>query len=126
VFCGNEQLGEEVHTYGAFGDNTKKFVKMPLAVLGTVTVPEGETVDKLDIKILVTKKNGEEVLVEAPKQGEAPFRVTVTGNAEGKWFWANERTNINDAYYKFANWAVDMTTDTDWYNHPIDGQVIIW
>ena len=126
VFCGNEQLGEEVHTYGAFGDNTKKFVKMPLAVLGTVTVPEGETVDKLDIKILVTKKNGEEVLVEAPKQGEAPFRVTVTGNAEGKWFWANERTNINDAYNKFANWAVDMTTDTDWYNNPIDGQVIIW
>lgn len=126
VFCGNEQLGKEVHEYGAFGDNTKNFVKMPLAVLGTVTVPEGSTPADLDIKIRVIRQDGQEVEVGAPEQGGTPFRVTVTGDEQGKWFWAKERKNISDAYTLFGKWGANMESNPNWYKSSVDSQVIKW
>ena len=126
VFCGNEQLGKEVHEYGAFGDNTKNFVKMPLAVLGTVTVPEGSTPADLDIKIRVIRQDGQPVEVGAPEQGGTPFRVTVTGDEQGKWFWAKERKNISDAYTLFGKWGANMESNPNWYKSSVDSQVIKW
>jgi hypothetical protein len=126
VFCGNEQLGKEVHEYGVFGDNTKNFVKMPLAVLGTVTVPEGSTPADLDIKIRVIRQDGQEVEVGAPEQGGTPFRVTVTGDEQGKWFWAKERKNISDAYTLFGKWGANMESNPNWYKSSVDSQVIKW
>ena len=126
VFCGNEQLGKEVHEYGVFGDNTKNFVKMPLAVLETVTVPEGSTPADLDIKIRVIRQDGQEVEVGAPEQGGTPFRVTVTGDEQGKWFWAKERKNISDAYTLFGKWGANMESNPNWYKTSVDNQVIKW
>ncbi len=126
VFCDNVQIGNEVHEYGSFGDNTKKFVKMPLAVLGTVNVPQGKSPADLNINIQVTRSSGEIVTVGGPKAGETPFRVIVSGNDEGKWFWAKERTNISDAYTLFGKWGADMDSNPDWYKSPVKGQVIEW
>ncbi len=126
VFCGNVQIGNEVHEYGSFGDNTKKFVKMPLAVLGTVNVPQGKSPADLNINIQVTRSSGEIVTVGGPKAGETPFRVVVSGNDEGKWFWAKERTNISDAYNLFGQWGADMDSNTDWYKSPVDSLVVKW
>ena len=126
VFCDNVQIGNEVHEYGSFGDNTKKFVKMPLAVLGTVNVPQGKSPADLNINIQVTRSSGEIVTVGGPKAGETPFRVVVSGNDEGKWFWAKERTNISDAYTLFGKWGADMDSNPDWYKSPVKGQVIEW
>ena len=126
VYCGETLLGKEVHEYGAFGDNTKNFVKMPLAVLGTVTVPEGSTPADLDIKIRVIRQDGQEVEVRAPEQGGTPFRVTVTGDEQGKWFWAKERKNISDAYTLFGKWGANMESNPNWYKTSVDNQVIKW
>ncbi len=126
VYCGETLLGKEVHEYGAFGDNTKNFVKMPLAVLGTVTVPEGSTPADLDIKIRVIRQDGQPVEVGAPEQGGTPFRVTVTGDEQGKWFWAKERKNISDAYTLFGKWGANMESNPNWYKTSVDNQVIKW
>ena len=126
VYCGETLLGKEVHEYGAFGDNTKNFVKMPLAVLGTVTVPEGSTPADLDIKIRVIRQDGQPVEVGAPEQGGTPFRVTVTGDEQGKWFWAKERKNISDAYTLFGKWGANMESNPNWYKSSVDSQVIKW
>jgi hypothetical protein len=126
VFCGNVQIGNEVHEYGSFGDNTKKFVKMPLAVLGTVNVPQGKSPADLNINIQVTRSSGEIVTVGGPKAGETPFRVVVSGNDEGKWFWAKERTNISDAYNLFGQWGANMDSNTDWYKSPVNSLVVKW
>ena len=126
VFCDNIQIGNEVHEYGSFGDNTKNFVKMPLAVLGTVNVPQGQSPADLNINIQVTRSNGEIVTVAGPRSGETPFRVVVSGNDEGKWFWAKERVNISDAYTQFGKWGADMDSNPDWYKSPVKGQVIEW
>ncbi len=126
VFCDNIQIGEEVHEYGEFGDNTKRFIKVPLAELGTVNVPQGKSPADLNINIQVTRSSGEIVTVGGPKAGETPFRVIVSGNDEGKWFWAKERTNISDAYTLFGKWGADMDSNPDWYKSPVKGQVIEW
>ena len=126
VFCDNIQIGNEVHEYGSFGDNTKNFVKMPLAVLGTVNVPQGQSPADLNINIQVTRSNGEIVTVAGPRSGETPFRVVVSGDDEGKWFWAKERVNISDAYTQFGKWGADMDSNPDWYKSPVKGQVIEW
>lgn len=126
VFCGDTQIGEEVHTYGEFGDNTKKVVNMPIAEIGTVNVPAGTSVADLDIKIQVTRKDGQIVVIGAPDPGETPFRVTVTGDEEGKWFWAKERTNISDAYNLFGKWGADMDSNPNWYKSPVKSRIIKW
>jgi hypothetical protein len=66
------------------------------------------------------------VTISAPQAGEIPFRVTVMGDAQGKWFWAKERTNISDAYNLFGEWGADMDSNADWYQHPVSGRVITW
>jgi hypothetical protein len=126
VFCDNIQIGEEVHEYGEFGDNTKRFIKVPLAELGTVNVPEGKSPADLNINIQVTRSNGEVVTVAAPKSGETPFRVVVSGDDEGKWFWSQERKNISDAYTQFGKWGADMDSNPDWYKYPVNGNVVKW
>ena len=126
VFCGDTQIGEEVHQYGKFGDNTQRVVGMPISTLGTVSVPAGTSVNDLDIKIQVTRRDGQVVTISAPQAGEIPFRVTVMGDAQGKWFWAKERTNISDAYNLFGEWGADMDSNADWYQHPVSGRVITW
>lgn len=126
VFCGDTQIGEEVHQYGKFGDNTQRVVGMPISTLGTVNVPAGTSVNDLDIKIQVTRRDGQVVTISAPQAGEIPFRVTVMGDEQGKWFWAKERVNISDAYNLFGEWGADMDSNADWYQHPVSGRVITW
>ena len=126
VFCGETQIGEEVHTYGEFGDNTKTVVGVPIAILGTVDVPSGTSVADLDINIEVIRKDGQVVNIHGPNPGDTPFRVTVTGDDEGKWFWTKERTNISDAYNLFGTWGADLDKNPDWYKSPVKSRIIKW
>ena len=128
VFCDNVQIGEEVHSYGEFGANTysNKIVGVPIAVLGTVTVPNSISVADLNINIQVTRKDGQVVTVAGPQPGETPFRVTVTGDDQGKWYWAKERTNLSDAYSQFGTWGANMDSNPNWYMNPINSRVVKW
>lgn len=126
VFCGDTQIGEEVHSYGEFGANTKTVVGVPIAVMGTVNVPAGTSVADLNISIQVVRRDGQIVTIGGPQPGETPFRVVVTGDEQGKWFWAKERTNISDAYNLFGKWGVDMDSNPDWYKHPVNSKIVKW
>ena len=126
VFLDDEQLGDEVHNYGEFGDNTKKVVEVPITVLKTITVPDGVSVADLNINIQVTRKDGQVVTIGGPQPGETPFRVTVTGDDEGKWFWPKERVNISDAYTQFGLWGANMDNNPDWYKNPVKSKVLKW
>ena len=125
VFCGDDQIGEEVHNYGEFGANTKVVVGVPIAELGKVNVDEGTSVADLDIKIQVTRKDGQVVTIGAPSPGDTPFRVTVTGDDQGKWFWPRERTNISDAYTQFGQWGANMD-NPDWYKSYRKSKIVKW
>ena len=126
VFCGDTQIGDEVHNYGEFGANTKTVVGVPIAVMGTVNVPAGTSVADLNISIQVVRRDGQVVTIGGPQPGETPFRVVVTGDEQGKWFWAKERTNISDAYNLFGKWGVDMDSNPDWYKHPVNSKIVKW
>lgn len=126
VFCGDTQIGDEVHNYGEFGANTKTVVGVPIAVMGTVNVPAGTSVADLNISIQVVRRDGQVVTIGGPQPGETPFRVVVTGDEQGKWFWAKERTNISDAYNLFGKWGVDMDSNPDWYTHPVNSKIVKW
>jgi hypothetical protein len=126
VFLDNVQLGQEVHNYGDFGANTKTVVGVPIAILETITVPQDVAVADLNINIQVTRKDGQVVTIRGPQPGETPFRVTVMGDDEGKWFWAKERTNISDAYTQFGLWGANMDNNPDWYKSPNNNKVIQW
>ncbi len=69
----------------------------------------------IDIEV---KVNGALVL-EAP-QGDAPQKICVPTTFK----WCTERTNIKDAYAGFTAWTQDVTSNTDWYNSPIEGTVM--
>ena len=126
VFCGNDQIGEEVHNYGEFGANTKVVVGVPIAELGKVNVDEGTSVADLDIKIQVTRKDGQVETIGGPSPGDTPFRVTVTGDDQGKWFWTRERTNISDAYTQFGQWGANMDSKPDWYKSYLKSKIVKW
>ena len=78
----------------------------------------------LPLTILVKKTNGISTEVGAKDKGKAPLMLRASGNEEGKWFWATERTNINDAYELFPTWAGNHALATDWYLTPTDGAVV--
>ena len=126
VFCDDDQIGEEVHNYGEFGDNTRKVVEVPITTLGKVTVPAGTSVADLNINIEVTLRNGQVVRIGGPEPGDIPFRVTVLGDKDGKWFWPKERWNISDAYPLFGEWGADMNSNPEWYTEPVNNRVIKW
>lgn len=126
VYNGSTQIGQEVHTYGEFGANTKNVVGVPIAQLGTVEVPTGTTPADLNINIKVTRSNGEIVTVSRPAAGQTPFCVIVSGDENGKWYWAKERVNISDAYSDFGAWGVNRESNPDWYKNPTTSNVVVW
>lgn len=126
VFNGTAQIGQEVHNYGVFGANTSNWVGVPIAQLGTVNVPEGTTVAQLNINIQVKRSDGNIVTVTGPAPGETPFRVCVTGDEQGRWYWAKERINISSAYPKFGAWGANIESYPEWYKEPVAASVMQW
>ena len=132
VYCGTTKIGNEVHTYSGwtFGTNTmtanttKDFQK-----IGTIRLSDYSVTAPADLPmaIQVQPEDGDTYTVTGPTSaGEYPFRVVVSGNDAGKWFWPREYVNIGDAYLRFAKWGTDRTTADDWYKYPVDKNVVKW
>ncbi len=56
------------------------------------------------------------------KGGDVPYAIRVANNEE--WKWPKERISIEKAYSGFANWAKDATQELDWYNTPVEENVM--
>ncbi len=136
VYNGSQQIGNEVHAefgwnYGTYGVDDKGNTNhdglvTPIKKIGTVTVTSGSSVADLNINIHVTQ-DGVGRVISGPSQAqETPFRVIVTGDEQGKWFWAKERINISDAYTQFGKWGANMNSNPEWYKYPADKKVVKW
>lgn len=130
VYCGDTQLGSEVHT--AFNVSTSTMVNTTtvnkdFVKIGTITGVglNGTTASTLDMKIKVQDgSSSREVGGNESTTGNVPLMIRINGNDSGKWFWATERTNISDAYTSFGAWGASYTSSTDWYKTPTSGKVV--
>lgn len=118
------QLGGEVHaTMGSSTTsvmiNTTSVDTSKFANIGTIDV-NGKDMDNLPLGIKVKGNNGEVVKVvkSVEGNGKAPLVIVVTGNEQGKWFWATERTNITVAYSQFGDWGANVGTNLNWFRTP--------
>ena len=118
------QLGGEVHA--TMGSNTTSVMINTTSVdtskfanIGTIDV-NGKDMDNLPLGIKVKGNNGEVVKVvkSVEGNGKAPLVIVVTGNDQGKWFWATERTNITVAYSQFGDWGANVGTNLNWFRTP--------
>jgi hypothetical protein len=118
------QLGGEVHA--TLGSNTTSTMINTTGVdvtkfanIGTVNVA-GLDMSNLPFGIKVNGKNGEvnKVVRSVENYGKSPLVIVVTGNEQGKWFWATERTNITVAYSQFGEWGANASTNLNWYRTP--------
>ena len=118
------QLGGEIHA--TLGSNTTSTMintsgvdASKFTTIGTIDVA-GRDMGNLPFGIKVIGNNGEVVKVvkSVEGNGKAPLVIVVTGNEQGKWFWATERTNITVAYSQFGEWGANAGTNLDWYRTP--------
>lgn len=127
-----EVLGSEVHQ--TFGVEVATMVntgaeKKEFKPLGTI---EGLSTDtdmaKLPFGITVTGNGNQVTRVEnsVENNGKAPLMIIVSGDENGKWFWATERTNITAAYAQFGEWGANASSNADWYKNYTDGKVWKW
>jgi len=70
--------------------------------------------------VSVNIDNGTAVLISAPDAGTAPQMICMPGD----WAWPKERTKIQDAYNKFADWNTEESKNLDWYLYPTAGNVL--
>lgn len=134
VYNGDDLLGDEVHTefgwnYGTYvvddkGNTNKDKIVTPFKEIGEVTVAADASVADLNINIHV-RQNGVERVITRPAAGETPFRIAVTGDDEGKWFWAKERVNISEAHTAFGEWGANVNV-TGWHLNPVVEKVVNW
>lgn len=54
------------------------------------------------------------------KKGDVPYALRVASS----WKWPKERILISEAYTDFAGWAQDATSETTWYNDPVENKVM--
>lgn len=132
VTYGDKTLGSEVHQ--TFGVEVGTMVntgaeKKEFKTLGTIEGLSADTdMTKLPFGITVTGNGGQvtRVVNSVENNGKAPLMIVVSGDENGKWFWATERTNITAAYAQFGEWGANAGTNTDWYKNYADGKVWKW
>ena len=118
-------LGAEVHS--ALGSNTTGAMintttvdTSKFTVIGTIPVSQNADLTQLPFGIKVKGENGQTIKVTRSVEGngKAPLVIVVSGNEQGKWFWATERTNITVAYSAFGDWGANVSTNANWYKNP--------
>lgn len=125
-------LGEEVHQ--VFGVEVATMVntgaeKKEFKTLGTIRNLSADTdMTTLPFGITVKDYNGQvtRVVNSVENNGKAPLMIIVSGDENGKWFWATERTNITAAYAQFGEWGANASSNADWYKNYADGKVWKW
>lgn len=134
IFCGDTQLGQEVH------------VEYGIAALTPNVSPQGNTQGTVvtDFKEIYTLENvtdpatldinlhvfdgTKSYVISRQQAGEVPYMICVSGDKDGKWFWPTEHTNISVAYategHSFGKWGANYGSDNDWYLYPVSGKVV--
>lgn len=128
LYRNGSQIGDEFHALlGGSANADGSYSQINTTTAGspgspiTIEVPvdfslaynDTENIGGFGLKIA-----GKETIIEAPGKGEVPQMICVP---EG-WKWPKERVRIDLAYPKFGEWGTNY--QSEWYNEPVDGQVI--
>ena len=122
VLYNDEDFGKEVHEAMGVGTsvtvNTTSITRTP-EVLGLITVNDPNiAIDKLAFSLRRTTNSGSSTTVsQSSSRDDAPLFVAISGDANGKWYWAKESALIVKAYPSFSAWANNAQIALDWYNY---------
>ena len=86
-------------------------------------------IDKLAFSLRKTNKAGTSTTFRQSTDSEdAPLFLAVCGNAQGKWLWPKESSNIGLAYKDFSTWANNAQSALDWYDskNASSSRIISW
>ena len=133
VIYNGEDFGKEVHevmgiaTSGTINNNS---VTRSPEVLGKITIDNPNiAIDKLAFSLRKTNKAGTSTtLRQSTNSEDAPLYLAVNGNAQGKWLWPKESSNIGLAYKEFSTWANNAQSALDWYDskNASSSRIISW
>ena len=133
VIYNGEDFGNEVHevmgiaTSGTINNNS---VTRSPEVLGKITIDNPNiAIDKLAFSLRKTNKAGTSTtLRQSTNSDDAPLYLAVNGNAQGKWLWPKESSNIGLAYKEFSTWANNAQSALDWYDskNASSSRIISW
>lgn len=120
VLYNGQDFGKEAHE--AMGVSTSASVNtstksLDPQVLGMITVSDPNiAVDRLSFSLRRKHSSGSTTtLTQSSDSEDAPLYIAVSGDANGKWKWPKEGSNIGLAYKLFSTWASNAQTALDWY-----------
>lgn len=119
-------FGNEVHDVLGIPHATMANTDGNTAKTVSVTLPRPAGFDfQTNSFFIRVQPRGEETSydVMVPTKGEKPHGVVIPE----EWYWPKEQVCIVKAYYKFAEWAKDITNPRvkDWYLEPDKSKVVI-
>ena len=145
VTLNGEEFGSEVHeAIGAAAHtitNTKSATvsTSSFKLLGEVTLTSGQTPATLPFGLKVLNSDGttrsvissrinNNMSTDKSRYSQVPLYLVVNGDANGKWFWPRELTNITTAFKNFTTWGATLNEGTTWYMpaNATDGKVVSW
>ena len=133
VLYNDEDFGKEVHEVMGISSsttiNTTSVTHRP-QVLGLITVSSPNiALDHLNFSLRKKDNVGNtSTLSQSSLRVDAPLYIAISGNAEGKWLWPKENSNIGLAYPLFSTWANNALTALDWYEsaNASEKRVVTW
>ena len=133
VVYNGEDFGKEVHEAMGIATsatiNNNSVTRSPV-VLGMITINDPNiAIDKLAFSLRKTNKAGTSTTFRQSTDSEdAPLFLAVCGNAQGKWLWPKESSNIGLAYKDFSTWANNAQSALDWYDskNASSSRIVSW
>jgi hypothetical protein len=133
VVYNGEDFGKEVHEAMGIATsatiNNNSVTRSP-EVLGMITINDPNiAIDKLAFSLRKTNKAGTSTTFRQSTDSEdAPLFLAVCGNAQGKWLWPKESSNIGLAYKDFSTWANNAQSALDWYDskNASSSRIVSW
>ena len=122
LYYNGEQMGQEVHDLMNIEKdktiNVTSVVTMP-RYIGEIKFSGDADITRLPFSLRFSDKDGSnaESISQPTSSKQAPLFVAVSADAQGKWRWCKEGSNIGLAYLMFGIWASDQKSATDWYTN---------
>ena len=98
--------------------NVTSVVTMP-RYIGEIKFNGDADITRLPFSLRFSDKDGSngESISQPTTSKQAPLFVAVSADAQGKWRWCKEGSNIGLAYLMFGTWASNQKSATDWYTN---------
>jgi len=120
LYYNGEQMGQEVHDLMNIERdkliNVTTIATMP-RYIGEIKFTSVADITRLPFSLRIANSDGTnaQTMTQPTTTQQAPLFISVSADAQGKWRWGREGSNIGLAFLKFGAWAHDQQSATDWY-----------